>query len=130
MATDLVVSEGGDPEHIQISHCEGARGNLPLLIELANRGFTLAFDRVGRSAEADLPVAAAVGGLIVGGFANRLTLSHDSVGAWFPANPGTYRKSGWSAAHKVFIPLLKKGGVSDKQIHQILVENPQRLFAF
>lgn len=133
-ALDLLVSEGASPERIQISHCDGAAGDLTYLLELARRGCYLAFDNIGYRARPDVDQlrVAMVAGLVGAGYANRVHLSMDHQGAWVPKQPKrfvTINKS-FSQMHKEFIPMLLKGGVSESVVQTITVENPRQLFGF
>ncbi|MSP79375.1 MAG: hypothetical protein EXR67_07550 [Dehalococcoidia bacterium] len=131
-AVDLLVSEGGEPSRIQVSHSQGAAGNLAPLMELAKKGFYIAFDGTGGAIAGDEMMAAMVGGLVAAGYGNKINLSMDHQSVWFPARPGPsiIMKKSFSNLHKQFIPLLQKGGITERQIHQMMVENPATLFPF
>jgi len=67
------------------------------------------------------------------GYAERLTMSHDA--AFFSVNsePSYRAKALPDWKHKLIpekiIPALKQAGVTDEQIHQMTVLNPERIFA-
>lgn len=132
VALDILLQEGADPTRIQLGHLEGARGNLAQLLEVAKRGAYMAFDLVGRNrAEADPIRVAAISGLIANGYLDRILLSMDHQGAWVPQRPPRYVALGTSFLDLYnFLPVLQKGGVTDKQIEKILVDNPRNLVAF
>ena len=75
-------------------------------------------------------------GLINGGYANQLTLSHDTVNIWlgrpieFPEELAKLTEN-WAIDHifKNIIPKLEKNGVSKKAIDTILVDNPKSIFS-
>jgi phosphotriesterase-related protein len=54
-------------------------------------------------------------------------ISHDS--GWYdPAKPGGGAINGYTDIFDHFIPALKAKGLSDDEIDQILVKNPQEAF--
>jgi phosphotriesterase-related protein len=60
-------------------------------------------------------------------FLNRVLLSHDA--GWYrpgEVNGGEYR--GYTTLFEKLVPLLKKEKFSEKEIHQLLVLNPQKAF--
>jgi phosphotriesterase-related protein len=61
------------------------------------------------------------------GLLNKILISHDS--GWFdPAKPGGGTFNGYTDIFDVLIPALKKKGLTDDDIDQILVKNPQEAF--
>jgi phosphotriesterase-related protein len=61
------------------------------------------------------------------GFLNRVLISHDS--GWYdPAKPGGGTFNGYTDIFDALIPALKAKGLTDDDIDQILVKNPQEAF--
>jgi phosphotriesterase-related protein len=61
------------------------------------------------------------------GLLSKVLISHDS--GWYdPAKPGGGAISGYTDIFDYFIPVLKAKGLSDDEIDQILVKNPQEAF--
>ena len=133
-ALDLMVSEGADPSHIQMSHCDSARGDLGTLTELAGRGCYVSFDNVGSRSHPSIDElrVAMVTGLVGAGFQDRVHLSMDHISAFVTHTPKMYGDlhRSFSYMHREFIPRLLEGGLSDKHIRTFTVENPKRFFTF
>lgn len=132
---DILESEGADPSHCIIGHASNT-ANLRDLIELLKRGCNLAFDGIGLNwAFSDDVIAAVVTSLVALGHENQLLLSHDrwSTEITRPPKeegPPLFPSKDWGLMHREFIPRLIHGGVSEKSIHQMTVENPGRILAF
>ena len=66
------------------------------------------------------------------GYADRPVLSHDysSFIDWFPEGDIATRFPNWHYLHihQEVIPALKAHGVTDEQIHTMLVDNPRAIF--
>lgn len=59
---------------------------------------------------------------------HRILLSHDA--GWYePGKPNGGNFRGYTALFKLLLPALKEKGFSDKEINQLLVENPKNAFA-
>lgn len=71
--------------------------------------------------------------LIQRGYGERLMLSHDFVPltAWGtprPVRPESPPPDGYLMISRHVLPYLKQIGVTDGQIHTMMVENPRRFF--
>ena len=70
--------------------------------------------------------------LVERGYANRITLSHDSSCAfhWAPEGLLATATPNWRLTHipQDVVPMLRQRGVSDADIHQMTVGNPRRIF--
>lgn len=95
-----------------------------LHVEAARRGAWIEFDGVSeRSLSAHV---SAVKTLKDAGYLKRALISQDS--GWYrPGEPGGGRFNGYTFLFDSFLPALKKAGVSDAEIHTLLVENPARV---
>ena len=129
---EVFLSEGADPGRVIIGHACGTP-NIRYLLEILERGCFLSYDRVGAvRIMPDEVRAAVIAGLVAAGYASRVMLSHDHQGFWIqrpPKNPLPVTRD-FGYIHRTFIPMLQKGGVSDSAIHQMLVDAPQKAFAF
>jgi len=132
----LFLSLGGNPKKIMIGHMNNSDDINYHLYCLARPDFYIGFDRIslaapwGKIKSEDCMIE-----LVKKGYADRIMLAHDSIATW----PGKTFK--WPAAmvenvkdwyptyiHKKLIPKMKAAGVTDEQIHTMLVDNPRRFF--
>jgi phosphotriesterase-related protein len=124
--------EGVDLTRIVIGHA-GDSTDLAYLRELMDNGSTIGMDRFGVDVMSSFEDRInTVAHLCAAGYAGRMILSHDYScyldlfdddvrAAHFPK---------WSYTH-IFddvLPALRARGVTEHQIHQMLVANPRRLF--
>jgi len=128
---DIFQSEGADLSRIVIGHtC--CSSDIKNYLTILKRGAYAGFDRIGWELfQSEEVRVVAVAGLIGAGYANRMTLSQDSIAGW-EGNPRfmppaeevrrvTYLED-------VFIPRLLKGGISQKTVDQIFIDNPRHIF--
>jgi phosphotriesterase-related protein len=133
-----LIEHGADPKRVMIGHMDG-NSNIAYHLETLSYGVRVAFDRFGIQGIVGAPPDEHRLGTLIGliglGYADRLHVSHDKVNVWLgrelvlPEEVAALLKN-WHTTH-IFdniVPRLKKGGVSDEQIEQILVENPKKLF--
>lgn len=66
--------------------------------------------------------------LVDAGYAAKIILSSDLSRQESYINPDTFGCYGYSYLLYRFIPLLKKSGITDEEVRQMLVENPCRIF--
>jgi phosphotriesterase-related protein len=135
LALSLFGKEGVDLTKVVIGHA-GDSNDLDYLMELADSGATLGMDRFGLdlfnpTADRIRTIAA----LAERGYADRMVLAHDSSCFidYFGAAHDEIRAAATPNWHYEFIsddvlPELRGAGVSDAQIHQMLVDNPRRYF--
>jgi phosphotriesterase-related protein len=126
---DILLSEGADPSRIMLGHICGTP-NLNYLIELVKRGCSVAFDRVGsQRIVPDEVRAGLVAGLCAAGYASHVMLSLDHQGVWFPQrSPATAANTKhFGYLFQSFLPRLRAGGVSERDIEQMTVVNPRNL---
>jgi phosphotriesterase-related protein len=129
---DFFLSLGANPEKIIIGHQNNSTDLNYFLDQLKRPGFYLGFDRTGFS---DPKAEDCIIELVKRGYANRIVLSHDYVATWlgrpFKWTEGRFTEEYYypTYIHKQFIPRMKAAGVTDEQIHTMMVENPRRLFA-
>jgi phosphotriesterase-related protein len=65
--------------------------------------------------------------LIAQGYLRRILISQD---VWIKTRCNSYGGAGYAHILLNAVPLMRHKGISDKQIHTLLVENPRRLLAF
>jgi 5-phospho-D-xylono-1,4-lactonase len=125
----LLMQAGVPGQRLLIGHLDR---NLPreTYFTLANMGIYLGFDQIGKAKYwPDSKRVRLIKDLIVAGFVRQIMLSCD-----------TARKSVWHTydlrvngiAHLLlgFVPLLHQAGISETDMHTILVENPTAFLAF
>lgn len=134
----LLISEGVDPKKIVIGHMDG-NTDVQYQIDTLEQGVYAGFDRIGIQEFVGAPLdserLAVLIELIGKGYANQLTLSHDTVNIWlggptvFPDELAKLLEY-WEIDHvfKNIIPQLLESGVSEDAIHTILVDNPKNIF--
>jgi phosphotriesterase-related protein len=129
---DMLAAEGADLRRVVVGHSNPISTDLAFMKQLLDRGVYIQFDTLGRtptvrSRVTDTDVANGIVQLIKAGFTDRILLSQDvCTRIQWKAYGGT----GFSFIHEQFIPYLKRLGVTDAQIHAIMVENPKRVLTF
>lgn len=136
----MMVENGADPERIQISHCHSTRGNLAYLLEVVKTGAYVALP--------DAPIFAAysdkeyvetvvglIGGVVRAGYGDKVVMATDGQGTWFPEIPPGPAKDWtpvghWNYVYETYLPLLRAGGLTERELEKIMVENPARLFSW
>jgi len=130
---DMLEAEGADLSRVVLGHSDFLAGDTAYLIALLQRGATVQFDLIGKSAlltrarAADPEVAKTIIELIKAGYASQILLSHDIC---TKTSLKTYGGTGYAFILERFVPYLKRQGVTDAQIATMLVENPRRLLTF
>jgi phosphotriesterase-related protein len=124
---DIFESVGVSPRHVAIGHLDGAADFMnDVRMAIAKRGAYVGLDHTGRGAT-DPTVVPMVLALINAGYADNILLSSDFASeADLKRNGGP----GYAKTITVFVPLLRKAGVSETTIHSITVDNPRRFLAF
>jgi phosphotriesterase-related protein len=130
-ALAVLVDEGVDPSRVILGH-SGDTDEFDYLDSLLQAGAWLGMDRFGL--DVFLPVerrVATVARLCAEGWAHRLVLSHDAqchndsappahMAAVFPNHDYLYLPT-------TVVPMLRRSGVDDQALHQMLVANPLRI---
>lgn len=130
---DLLASEGADPSRVIVGHSDPIANDVPYLTDLLRRGVYVQFDLLGkpplitRTRPTDVEVAATIVALIKAGFVERLLLSHDIC---TKTSLKAYGGTGYSFIEEMFLPYLKRQGVTDAQIETLIVANPRRVLTF
>lgn len=121
---DLLEAEGVDPARVVIGH-QDLVDDLETHVALARRGATVAYDTAGK--EAYMPDAVRVRlitGMLERGLGDRVVLSLDITRRSHLRENGGY---GYSYLFDRLVPQLRAAGVGDRELEQMLVENPRRI---
>jgi phosphotriesterase-related protein len=129
----LLASLGVDLSRVVIGHA-GDSADLAYLEELVAGGSYLGMDRFGIDTIASFEQrVATVAAMCERGHAGRMVLGHDSYcfNDRFDADVVRRRHPDYHLLHisRDVVPELRKRGVTDGQIHQMLVDNPRRIFS-
>lgn len=128
----IFEEEGVDLSRVVIGH-SGDTTDIDYLEKLIARGSYIGMDRFG--IDVLLPFedrVNTVARMCERGHANKMVLSHDAAcfNDWLPeaALPEVLPNWHYLHIHNDVIPALKARGVTDEQLHQMLVENPRKIF--
>lgn len=132
IAAKLLDEEGVDPRRVVLGH-SGDSTDIDHLSDLASRGFWLGMDRFGINlattfeSRADTVIA-----MCERGFTESMVLSHDASCYidWIDPNLMPMLPD-WHYLHlkNDVIPYLQEHGVTDAQLHAMLVVNPRNILA-
>jgi phosphotriesterase-related protein len=131
---DVLESVGVAPDRVAIGHmCCLDDPKAEVMQQIARRGAFVGFDRLTYiQFVPDEKKVAMVLAMLDAGFGDRVLLSSDFPG-WRdtkPWVPTLEQGHGWERTLSVFVPMLRKAGVSDAALHGMLVTNPRRFLAF
>ncbi len=128
----IFLEEGVDLSRVVIGH-SGDTTDIGYLEELIAAGSYLGMDRFG--IDVLLPFedrVNTVAQMCERGHADKMVLSHDAAcfNDWLPerALPAVLPNWHFLHIHNDVIPALKMRGVTDEQLHTMLVENPRKIF--
>ena len=140
---DIVEEEGVDLGRVILGHADEIANDLPLMLELLERGVYIEFDLIGRTQaltpgvlriQRDTPepsitavVAEAVPRLIEHGYEDRVLLSHDVC---WKVHLKKFGGFGYSYILEKFLPHLRNLGVTEAQIDKMMVANPAAILPF
>ncbi len=129
---DVLEGAGGDPGRFVQVHAH-AEPDFALHLSALRRGAWVEYDAIGARPDADFVTL--VQRVLEAGHGDRLLLSQDVVG-WRAGVPGGGNadergrpRRRYAYLLEDFLPRLRDAGVPETTIHQITVDNPQRLFA-
>lgn len=127
----IFEEEGVDLSRVVIGH-SGDTTDISYLEELAARGSWLGMDRFG--IDVFLPFEDRVNTVVrmcQRGHAGKMVLSHDAAcfNDWIPGRAAAIVPN-WHFRHihNDVLPALRARGVTEEQIHTMLVDNPRRIF--
>lgn len=133
---EIVLEEGGDPQHTIIDHMCASGNDFEYQQKVLESGVYIEYDLIGSdlyypsiqtSQPTDEENVANLKRLIDAGYLKQLLVSHD---IFIKICLTHYGGRGYGHILKNFVPLLKAAGVSAEQIHTLLVENPRRIFTY
>jgi phosphotriesterase-related protein len=133
---DIVLEEGGDLRHTIIDHMCASGKDLDYQLSVLESGVFIEYDligsdlyypSIGTGQPTDDENAFHLKRLIDAGYVDQLLLSHD---IFIKICLKHYGGRGYGHILKNFVPKLKGAGVTDEQVHTMLVENPRRLFTY
>ena len=140
---DLLLEGGANPRRVAIGHvCCLDDPMVTLHKRLAKSGCFIAFDRVTRQQQwvPDSKRIIMLKALLDAGLADQLLLSSDYIGRintsvgevnMYPGPlHGREGGPGYARPLVLFVPLMRKAGISDALIQQLTVDNPRRFLAF
>jgi phosphotriesterase-related protein len=124
--------EGVDLSRVIIGH-SGDTTDLGYLEELIGNGSSIGMDRFGIDTLLSFEDRVnTVAEMCRRGHAEKMVLSHDAAcyNHWLPERPLPAMLPRWNYLHihNDVIPALKKKGVTDEQLHIMLVSNPRKIF--
>lgn len=126
--TDYFIHQHGiEPQQIILCHLDRTLDQLDVHIELADRGVFLEYDTIGRfkyhsdEAEADMIVH-----MLSHGMEENLLLSLDTTRQRLKSYGG---EIGIDHLQMVFLPLLKRKGVDEQTLNDIMTINPAKAFS-
>ncbi|GAI15922.1 unnamed protein product, partial [marine sediment metagenome] len=139
---EILSDAGADLSRTIISHIDIACFNRATCHKIADAGCYLEYD--GFTPLIDNPHPSPPGGPLVGmrsevdrineikclvdeGYLNQMLLSHDidRETMWV-----AYGGAGYAHILREIVPWMRQGGISDEQIHTMMVENPKRVLPF
>lgn len=131
---DIFEEEGVDPKYVLIGHC-GDTDNIDYIVKILERGAYVGLDRYGLtrllSTEKRNEVVLE---LVKRGYEDRIFLSQDYCCTTDRYKPESLKKAiypKWSMTYLLdeIIPTLKREGISEEQIHTIMVKNAANWFS-
>ena len=122
---DVLESVGVGPAHIAIGHaCCLDDPSASVLIEIAERGAFVGFDRVTGGRVDDPQKVETIMAFLEAGHADKLLISSDFTGR------RSERRPGYGNSITVFAPLLREAGMDEGVLGAIQRDNPRRFLAF
>jgi phosphotriesterase-related protein len=132
---DVVESEGADLRHTVLCHMNPSLHDHEYQRSLADRGAFLEYDMIGMDffyadqqaqSPCDEENAIAICKLVEDGYLNSVLMSQDVFLKMMLTRYGGF---GYGYILKHFVPRLKRHGLSQASIDNILIDNPRRVFS-
>ena len=131
---DVAESEGCAASRVILCHMNPSFDDKPYQHSLARRGAMLEYDMIGMDffyadqqaqCPSDEDNARAIRGLIDDGWTDRVLMSQDVFLKMMLTRFGGF---GYAYILRHFVPRLRRHGVTDAQVHRMLVDNPRHIF--
>ena len=120
---DILREEGVDPRRVVVGHAHSYPDHA-YHAEVARRGAFLTFDRMGVTNEYERQrTIRLICELVEAGYIKHLMLSQDVC---YKSDLVAYGGVGYGFVPGELTGMLRQAGLSDEQLHQILVANPRR----
>lgn len=135
----ILEDAGADLSHVAISHVDGFEFSPPTLRKLLKAGCYVEYDGFGHSIyhfmvmgrvvheQSDIQRIYDIIRLINEGYIDQILLGQD---LFFKCSLAAYGGFGYSHIIDNLIPFMKAKGMTEQQIHTLLVENPGRFLQF
>jgi phosphotriesterase-related protein len=128
---DVIENEGADLHRVIMDHCVPYVYWVNDYISMANRGCYIAFDMTGLEVRVGfidvLRLPETLNALINAGYIDHLLISQDVCFSVCYVRNGGY---GYGHILNNILPQLRANGITDAQIHNIMVDNPKQVFPF
>jgi phosphotriesterase-related protein len=123
----ILGEEGYMPERFIWIHTQ-AEEDFDLHLEVARQGAWLEYDSIGSEWATDDYLLQLISRVLEAGFGHQLLLSHDR--GWYdPSLPGGGANKPFDYISKTFLPKLRKKGMEEDTISQLVIKNPFQAFA-
>ena len=131
---DIIEQEGCDPRHTVLCHMNPSHADADYQTDLAARGAFLEFDMIGMEyfyadqqvqCPSDDQVAVAILRLADAGHLDRILLSQD---VFLKMMLTRYGGNGYVFVLRHFLPRLRRHGMDDAALHDLMTTNPRRVF--
>jgi len=133
-ALAILKSEGVDLRRVALSHLDSTLdfdyhqsiADAGAFVEFDGFGIEWHFEQPDLYAPWDPERIRSLSQLVSAGYSTQLLISHDTF-----TKIQLKRYGGWGYAHILtnLLPQFRRAGISDEQIHTIMVDNPRRLLS-
>lgn len=123
---DILAASGLDPSRFVVVH-SSAEPDFANHLEYARRGAWVEYDAIG--GEQDDGILQFTLRALDAGLVGQLLLSQDVCG-WLVGYPNGGNSRRFAYLVTDFVPKLRAAGVTDADLHTILVDNPRRMLSF
>ena len=134
---EILVASGADPWHVMMSHTDRTLMTHESRVEVVKTGCSLIYDSIGREGYFDLETIIDIPNdnyrvndilkLADEGFSDRIMLSCDVCTKDMRVRYGGH---GYVHIPRYFVPLMRRKGVPESVIQDVVVHNPARVLTF
>ena len=125
---DILASEGVDPQHVVIGHID-RNPDLGYHMEIARTGAFLQYDGASRAKYyPDNTIIGLIFGMVEQGYGKQIVLAGDNGQASYLRSYGG--GPGYVYILETFVPRLRREGLDESVIQDLLVHNPRRALSF